>query len=237
GRKVSSSPFVHMTAAAGAGVATLLVTNPLWVVKTRMQTQNLQLNIGKGLRKPHYTGTFNALLRISREEGVKGLYSGLAPSLFGILHVAIQFPLYEFSKAHIAEHKKSNSDTLSASELVFASAVSKMVASTATYPHEVVRSYMHVSGSGPLQGLLEGCRTIFREDGMKGFYRGCGTNLVRTTPAAALTFTSFELIARGLRQMAAADEQARELSERLPPPSTTQQQQQQPQQPQQQDQQ
>ena len=31
---------------------------------------------------------------------------------------------------------------------------------------------MHVSGSGPWQGLLEGCRTIYREDGMKGFYRG-----------------------------------------------------------------
>jgi len=30
---------------------------------------------------------------------------------------------------------------------------------------------------------------------------GCGTNLVRTTPAAALTFTSFELIARGLRKV------------------------------------
>lgn len=36
---------------------------------------------------------------------------------------------------------------------------------------------------------------------------GCGTNLLRTTPAAALTFTSFELIARGLRQLA-ADQQA-----------------------------
>lgn len=44
-------------------MATLMVTNPLWVVKTRMQTQSMQLNIGKGIRHPPYTSTFNALLR------------------------------------------------------------------------------------------------------------------------------------------------------------------------------
>jgi hypothetical protein len=44
-------------------------------------------------------------------------------------------------------------------------------------------------------------RTIWLEDGIKGFYRGCATNLLRTTPAAALTFTSFELIARALRSL------------------------------------
>ncbi len=37
---------------------------------------------------------------------------------------------------------------------------------------------------------------------MRGFYRGCATNLLRTTPAAALTFTSFELISRALRGLA-----------------------------------
>jgi hypothetical protein len=92
-------------------------------------------------------------------------------------------------------------DELDAPELVVTSAFSKAVASTATYPHEVIRSYMHVSGSGPLAGLSDAVRTIYREDGVRGFYRGCGTNLLRTTPAAALTFTSFELIARGMRRL------------------------------------
>ena len=37
------------------------------------------------------------------------------------------------------------------------------------------------------------------ESGFLGFYQGCMTNLLRTTPAAAVTFTSFELINKRLR--------------------------------------
>lgn len=81
---------------------------------------------------------------------------------------------------------------------MLASASAKMVASTATYPHEVIRSRMHISGVGAFRGFLSTCRAVHLEDGLAGFYRGCMTNLVRTTPAAAVTFTSFELVSRAL---------------------------------------
>lgn len=69
---------------------------------------------------------------------------------------------------------------------------------------------MHVTGSGPISGLVMACRTIYLEDGIRGFYRGCATNLLRTTPAAALTFTSYELIRRHMQEWA---EQQRQLEQ------------------------
>lgn len=198
----SSSAAVHMAAAAGAGAATMLITNPLWVIKTRLQTQNMGIRMGASGNPALYRGTIDALVRIAREEGVVGLYSGLGPSLLGVMHVVIQFPLYESLKAHFAQRHSDGGDKLNMYELILASATSKMVASTATYPHEVVRSRMHIAGTGAFTGFARTCRQILAEDGIPGFYRGCVTNLLRTTPAAAVTFTSFELINRQLRQWA-----------------------------------
>ena len=91
-----------MAAAAGAGAATMLITNPLWVVKTRLQTQNMGIKMGRGANTALYKGTADALIRIAREEGLGGLYSGLGPSFLGVMHVVIQFPLYEEIKRRIA---------------------------------------------------------------------------------------------------------------------------------------
>ena len=55
----------------------------------------------------------------------------------------------------------------------------KMVASSVTYPHEVIRSHMHVQGLGPFDGVMALVKRIHREGGgVKAFYRGVGTNLV-----------------------------------------------------------
>jgi solute carrier family 25 folate transporter 32 len=195
------APAAHAAAAAGAGAATVLATNPLWVAKTRLQVQTAaslrgSLPQSAAWHATPYAGTLACLRRIAAEEGLRGLYSGLGPSLAGIFHVMIQFPVYESAKDRLAARASCGADELSTGALVAASSASKMVASLVTYPHEVVRSRMHVEGSGPFRGAARICAAVYAEAGAAGFYRGCGTNLVRTTPAAAITFTSFELITR-----------------------------------------
>ena len=197
--------LAHIVSAGGAGAATILATNPLWVAKTRLQVQyseTLSASLVGHARAP-YKGTFDALRRIFRCEGIPGLYSGLAPSLLGISHVAIQFPIYERLKQELAQIRNlQTTDELTASDLAFSSGIAKIIASTLTYPHEVLRAHMHVKGFGPFKGVLKLARDIKLEGGYAAFYRGVGTNLLRTTPAAAITFTSFELISRELNAIA-----------------------------------
>jgi len=192
----------HVVSAAGAGAATIFVTNPLWVAKTRLQVQHSQ-TLAIPVRVP-YTSTVNALRRIAAEEGFRGLYSGFGPSLMGIGHVIIQFPLYESIKVELARHRGVALDHVPAMDLMIASAFAKMIASTITYPHEVIRSHMHVHGLGPFRGIGALIRRIHRDGGTIAFYRGCGTNLIRTTPAAAITFTSFELVSREIERVVVA---------------------------------
>ncbi|KAF3077816.1 hypothetical protein TWF102_001161 [Orbilia oligospora] len=82
------SSIDYLLSSGTAGVASAALTNPLWVVKTRMLTS--------GYRGPGaYRGVAQGLLDLAKKEGIRGYFRGFLPSLFGVLQAAIQFMTYE----------------------------------------------------------------------------------------------------------------------------------------------
>lgn len=128
-----------------AGACSTVLTNPIWVIKTRLMSQSARTR-PDGMRPPwHYTSTLDAARKMYRTEGIRSFYSGLTPALLGLTHVAVQFPLYEYFKMKftgfaIGEHPKGAEEMTHWAGISAATFLSKVCASTATYPHEVLRT-------------------------------------------------------------------------------------------------
>ena len=109
------------------------VTNPIWLVKTRLQ---LQVN-GVGDQK-HYQGFRDAVQTILKEEGVLGLYRGFIPALFLTSHGAIQFAVYEEMKIAFRTFTGEDAGKQPPWVSMAMGGLSKICASTFTYPYQVI---------------------------------------------------------------------------------------------------
>ncbi|KAI0260200.1 mitochondrial NAD transporter [Gloeopeniophorella convolvens] len=189
---------LHILSAMTAGAASTMCTNPLWVIKTRFMTQSRN--------ETRYRHTLDAAVTIYRSEGIRAFYRGLFPSLLGITHVAVQFPLYEHLK--IIAQRHSPDRPLPSYTILFCSAVAKMTASIATYPHEVVRTRLQTQRRLLLptgvprkrSGIVRTTKKILHFEGWRGLYKGLSINLIRTVPNSAVTMLTYELL---MRQLAA----------------------------------
>ncbi|KAJ9103957.1 hypothetical protein QFC21_002420 [Naganishia friedmannii] len=162
-----SSPIVHLGAAAIAGITTATATNPIWVVKTRLQLDAkhqerilansststsaatsavprvVPASLAKSAPASRVLPAFIMTKDILAKEGVKGLYKGMSASYLGVTEGVIQWVLYErlktiSTRTYPGEPTKSRlAEWLG---IVGSSGGAKMVASLITYPHEVLRT-------------------------------------------------------------------------------------------------
>jgi len=104
--------FLNWVSGVMAGVVTITITSPVWVVKTR-----LQLQVGHAIKKPgasaasnspasyaisgerHYRGTWHCVSSMLRHEGPRAFFAGMSASYVGISESSVQFMLYEKFKS------------------------------------------------------------------------------------------------------------------------------------------
>ncbi|KKY30877.1 putative mitochondrial carrier protein [Diaporthe ampelina] len=161
GQYHSNTIVVNFWSSIVAGASSTIVTNPIWVIKTRLMSQTGRNDrarfslfprgantptVRPSLHSPwHYHSTIDAAKKMYTTEGLRAFYSGLTPALLGLTHVAVQFPAYEYLKTKFTGQGMGASDTESDPKshwfgILSASILSKIMASSATYPHEVIRT-------------------------------------------------------------------------------------------------
>lgn len=194
-----------------AGVAGNTLTNPIWLVKTRMQ---LLADTTAGQRA--YTSYRHCIASIAKEEGIAGFYKGIFASYWGCAEGCIQFVLYEKLKAkqlltrneHRAAHGLEPVEKLTKLEYFFTAAFCKSVAAITTYPHEVARTRLREqarSGVFKYHGMWQTIGLIGREEGRKGLYAGMGMHLLKVVPNSAIMFLTYEIVNTWLGQFTVID--------------------------------
>ena len=133
----------NFVAACTAGAALVLITNPIWLIKTRMQLQTRQLksqtiidsatetksndtpstntlnkkNTNPKIKIKPYKGIFDAMQTIIREEGPIALYKGSVPALMLVSHGGVQFVSYEYLKNHFGHFNRSQRNLIKNKQL------------------------------------------------------------------------------------------------------------------------
>ena len=131
--------------------------------------------------------------QILRLEGFRGFYKGLVPSLLGVSHGALQFMVYEQLKIYRGQSKAEGQDALTAADFLVLSGAAKVFAGSITYPYQVVRTRLQMyDADNTYHSASDVVAKVWRKEGMAGFYRGLGPNLLRVLPSTWVTFLVYE---------------------------------------------
>jgi solute carrier family 25 protein 33/36 len=90
---------------------------------------------------------------------------------------------------------------LSTVEYLTIASIAKLIASMATYPHEVVRTRMREQkgrSGHKYTGFVQALQLIAKEEGIRGLYGGMAAHLIRVVPNAAIMFMTYETVVKML---------------------------------------
>ncbi|OOF94438.1 hypothetical protein ASPCADRAFT_7123 [Aspergillus carbonarius ITEM 5010] len=176
-----------MIAGAIAGSATVMLTNPIWVVNTRMtarKSESEQESLPGAPAKKLRASTIATLMDLLRQEGPRALFAGVIPALILVINPILQYTIFEQMK-NILERRRR----MTPKDAFYLGALGKILATSITYPYITVKSRMHVaSKDGPKESLNGSLKRIIKEEGYVGLYKGIGPKVTQSAITAAFLF-------------------------------------------------
>ncbi|KAK3491296.1 putative mitochondrial carrier protein ARALAR1 [Neurospora crassa] len=188
--KQGNISVIHEIIAGGtAGGCQVVFTNPLEIVKIRLQVQGEVAKSVEGAPK-------RSAMWIVRNLGLVGLYKGASACLLrDVPFSAIYFPTYSHLKKDL--FGESQTKKLGVLQLLTAGAIAGMPAAYLTTPCDVIKTRLQVEarkGDTQYTGLRHAAKTIWKEEGFRAFFKGGPARIFRSSPQFGFTLAAYELL-------------------------------------------
>eukprot|EP00128_Syssomonas_multiformis_P014767 Colp12_sorted_trinity150504_noHs@16091 len=204
GKDVELTLVQHGVCGALSGIFSATAITPLEIAKIRMQVQ--ASSAGETFSGPKYRGPTHCLASIAKQEGVRGMFKGLhAAWMRDVPFAAIFLGSYEAYCVGLQRvARKASKDSLHPVHLFIAGGLAGATAWSVVFPADVVKSRMQ-AGCGQ-QSLRQTVSSIYRQQGMNGFFRGWSAAVARAFPANAALLLGYELCQKFWARFDEADE-------------------------------
>lgn len=181
--------WAEMVAGGSAGGCQVVFTNPLEIVKIRLQVQGEVAKTVEGTPK-------RSAMWIVRNLGLVGLYKGASACLLrDVPFSAIYFPTYSHLKKDFFGESPTNK--LGVLQLLTAGAIAGMPAAYLTTPCDVIKTRLQVEarkGEATYNGLRHAAKTIWKEEGFTAFFKGGPARIFRSSPQFGFTLAAYEFL-------------------------------------------
>ncbi|XP_024376863.1 calcium-dependent mitochondrial ATP-magnesium/phosphate carrier protein 3 isoform X2 [Physcomitrium patens] len=169
-----------------AGAIAQTIIYPVDLLKTRLQCHN----------EP---GRAPQLVKFTRDilvqEGPRAFYRGLLPSLLGIIpYAGIDLATYETLKLksrHLLPPETEPGPILHLCCGTFSGALG----ATCVYPLQLIRTRLQaqtLKSAVRYTGMADAFRRTYRNEGIRGFYKGWLPNMLKAVPSASITYLVYE---------------------------------------------
>jgi solute carrier family 25 protein 16 len=183
------TPSRYFVAGAFSGVTSVLFTYPLELIRVRLAYQTSgKINLREAVRGIYHEADMavskSSISSFTRSLPLYPFYRGFSISIIGMIpYAGVSFLTYGTLKRHISEYFPYLAERRTQKDLI-CGAVAGAVSQTASYPFEVIRRRMQVSGASGGTGVSwrDAVRTIYSTRGWKGFFVGLSIGYVKVVP-------------------------------------------------------
>ncbi|CAM6107591.1 unnamed protein product [Calypogeia fissa] len=198
--EASAAAFANGCAGMVSSMASQTVFVPLDVVSQRLMVQG---SVGT----THYSGSLDAVRQILKADGIRGLYRGFGMSVLTYSpSSAVWWAAYGSSQRVIWRSLgygvEAEVEAPSQSRLVLVQAaggvVAAAVSSVTTTPMDTIKTRLQVlkGEGGGAPTILQTVRSLMKEDGWKGLYKGLGPRFISMSLWGTSMITTYEFLKR-----------------------------------------